>query len=243
MLKRVLDFLRMLAVAKLVKKDPWLRDVLLYGNTLFNDPAEANSASVEYLQTAATKEQRDGIAKELAERVNQIADSEDRVLACRQWIRDLVYPYSKLRTVFWPPETSGQFDHPCVIGLNDKFEEVIKSEFYDEYRRAGSLKETEAYLRWQYIQFDFHLKVANFARIMLGDKIEDGQDWFRPFVAARCASSEHDIRKHMGLETPCSGTDTFLEFNGLEVNLLKGYKNPIEGVDFAQAKPDEASSA
>lgn len=239
----------MLAVAKWIQRDPWRRDVVIFVNTLFNDPAETNSdISVHYLQTAATKVQRDGVAKELAEKVNQIADSEDRVLACRHWIRDIVYTYGKLQTVFMPPEGSGQdrahdSHHPCVIGLNDKFEEVIKSEFYDEYRRAGSLKETEAYLLWQYIQFDLHLKVANFARIMLGDKIEDGQDWFRPYVLASCACSEHRIRKHMGLETPCSSTDTFLEYSAITVNLLKGYKNPLEGVDFAQTKPDETALA
>jgi hypothetical protein len=162
------------------------------------------------------------------------------VLACRQWIDRLATEYGRYRAVFLAPteatqEQAGEMYHPCVSGLIDHLDAIIESEFYDDYRRVGSLDAAREMLRYRSIRLNFDLAVANVARCKLGDVDRNHPDWFRPYINAYAAFWEASSRHKLGLPPLGSTLAIMSEQVTLRENLLKGYKFPLDGVERAEA--------
>jgi len=125
--------------SKKLEKDEWLKTVLMMVWDATNDlkKIDGNKLCDEpFLPTLLDSSEK--IKKEFSEdlirNLNFIANSEDRVLACRNWIVGLVDEYSPIVTFLI---TKHDFDHPCLQESLCEFSDlIIKNSFHELYLQA-----------------------------------------------------------------------------------------------------------
>jgi hypothetical protein len=226
----------MFRAARMIRRDPWLRPMMVHVAELMNDPTKRHDHLVaEFLQTTATSSQRASISLALTQELLAVGQASDRIVACRAWIERLASEYCSLRAMFLNrdetlKENAGPLYHPSVSGLAEHLDAIIGREFYEEYRRAGTLEEARDQLRARNLRLNFDLNVANIGRCLLGDYDSDRPDWFRPFVNATTAFWEDHYRRGLGLPPIGDSVAIMTEHMTLKHNLLAGYKFPLDGV-------------
>ena len=239
MLAKVLRFLTGADTPlKRAAKDPWLYTMMLAVAEKFNDPKKGEDDQF----VRAIQQWSDSSRKALAERVSKpmmrIADSENRILACREWVRDVVHEYAPLRVIFtgnanYDEEVTSGLRHSCNFGLHEHIDEVVKVCWADELAKSGSLQETKDFLQLLSLRCHFELDLANLGRVALNDQVEGKGNWFRFYFGSTVAFAELELREQLGWTNKCDTNAVWLEQQTIEQNLLKGYPDPLEDVPFA----------
>ena len=93
--------------------------------------------------------------------------------------------------------------------------------------------EAREFIRVYSLSKHLELRIADFARRQLGDFLDGDRDWLIPLLNSMCALVESNYRDTLGLPKICDGLDILEEQATLQRNVLKGYKDPLQGVTFA----------
>ncbi len=239
--KRMREWLFLRQVAAEIRKDPWLHAVVEFGNGVFNDPSYLDDNPLSaYLQKDATPRLRQEWAVALCRQVLPVAASSDRVVSCREWIFRICEQYAPVRVLMLAAdestETAAQkMYHPCVSGLHEHLDDLLKkdSELNEIYRRESGIPEAREFIRVYSLSKHLELRIADFARRQLGDFLDGDRDWLIPLLNSMCALVESNYRHTLGLPEICDGLDILEEQAILQRNVLKAYKDPLQGVPFA----------
>ena len=81
--------------------------------------------------------------------------------------------YAQYRIAFLAPkeatsETAGEMYHPCVTGLYDHIDDLIRSEFQEKDHLSSDIEQAREELRTLSLRAHFDLDIANIARANLG---------------------------------------------------------------------------
>ena len=220
-----------------VSSDRFFRESILYVNNLLNDHNVAENNEVARLLQNSDEEIRKDISNKLSNELMKIVRSENRIMACRIWIHEILLEYSWLRALTLDPsEVTGKdspYYHPCILGLYDKIEDIVKASVLPDFIPKGNTVEnTIKMLLNESRHHHIYLTVADFFRKSLGDFNYDPPDWFVPYCNSRVAWAEIMIRGKMGFPIPHEPIYIVIEAESFTNNLLEGKENPLDGVDF-----------
>jgi hypothetical protein len=211
-----------------LRKNPWLHSAFKAARRRFN-------ASPKIM--ALPKAMRLTIGQTVLAELLAIATAADRLLAFREWFDRLVIEYSYASVLFVSAseatlEAAGDWYHPGVGGLRERIDDIIATEWFDELRkRNGTIERTREALWAQTLLWGAYLDVAYDIRHTLGDlPLSKDRDWFPRFIGCMCAVWERRYREAVGMPALCDLHPLFSESTLLEANILKGYKDPLEGV-------------
>jgi hypothetical protein len=223
-----------------VKSQEWLRTTLLLVNRMMNSASyRRKHPFASILQTQASKEFRELVACEIAGPLIEIAMSENQTIACRHWLVALCKGYAPLRVMFTEPrytteQAAGVEYHPCISGLYESIEDLIRLRYPDEYAKVGNMELLKETLRTKGIQFNFYVMVATNARCALGDE-PAGRDWLSPLFNSMCALMEDAYRADLNLPRLGDSGEILTEQLTIQANVVGGLKDPLAGVRFARA--------
>ncbi len=227
-------------VRREIAKDPWLHSVVEYATQVLSEPSLSDNPLVTYLHKNASPVLREQYATRISAELLSIAASNDRIVACRQWLFRVCEEYACLHVLMLSrtettKEAAGEMYHPCVTGLYEALDDIIlkDEDLHDLYRREGGIAEARESIRLRSLRGNLELQVADYARRQLGDYVESKKDWFIPLFNSMCALAEGDFRQTLGMPSICDTLAILEEQTLLQRNLLAGYKDPLEGVPFA----------
>ena len=223
-----------------MRKDPWLYKV--YSRVIDLSDPQLQQGNPVLAPMFQSDEGREKLLLPIFEELLEIAGADDRLIAFRRWLHEIAVSFAQLHVLCADPDFYLNLlpEHPGVVGISDRIEEVIQAQtdgwLYDEYRRIGDVNATVDSLLADFALWYFHFQVVVLAQDALGDivKGEEGL-WTKYYLASNCAFIEESHRHLLGLPSLCEPGSVMLEHLTLQENVLKGYKNPLEGVTLARA--------
>lgn len=220
-----------------VNSDRFLCESILYVNNLLNDHNVSENNEVARCLQNSDEEIRKDISEKISNELMKIVKAKNRIMACRIWIHEIVLEYSWLRALMIDPsevtENDSQYYHPCILGLYDKIEDIVKANVLpDFFPKGNTVENTIEVLRNESRHHHIYLTVADFFRKSLGDFNYDPPDWFVPYCNSQIAWAEIMIREKMGFPVPHEPIYIVIEAESFRNNLLEGKENPLDGVDF-----------
>lgn len=193
------------ALRRQVENDDWTKQMVLQVHMSFiNDEHSKNTPTSQFLQ-----QQPDSLRNEMMrvvlDRINVVADSPDRKIACRRWVLEKAKAYAPIRSLFvstesYHEEVASGMRHPLNQGLWDYADSLIAQTLKPLLDEHGSVEGVKDFLRresmWLYAQLEF----ADMGRLLLDDReLIDGEDWARLLVKLLAAEAEVDYLEFLGV--------------------------------------------
>jgi len=193
-------------------------------------PSLKNSAFIPVLRQASNNYKTE-IMNDISNNLLHISKSDNRIIACREWIISLLDESAPIMAF---TIVNHKNDHPCLKeSLYDLSDKIIKESFYDTYRMIGDMQDCLDYFINEALKYQFLLELANFARIMLKDCKVGVGDWYLPYVLSAIAYHDAIYRDELGLSSKCNMPELLVEYYSIRENLEKGYKDPLQDIQFA----------
>ena len=156
------------------------------------------------------------LARNLYLVINEICNSFDPVMACREKLAAKMIEFASYQVLVIPPppenDPSGLRSQPGITGgLKEHLGRIAEANSHLRSEIYGKTKLRTLDIIWDLVQQSYwqthwFLETFNSARIELGDYSKD-RDWYMPFKHAACANYEHIYRREAGLP-PAFDEDT-----------------------------------
>ena len=156
------------------------------------------------------------LARNLYLVINEICNSFDPVMACREKLAAKMIEFASYQVLVIPPppenDPSGLRSQPGITGgLKEHLGRIAEANSHLRSEIYGKTKLRTLDIIWDLVQQSYwqthwFLETFNTARIELGDYSKD-RDWYMPFKHAACANYEHIYRREAGLP-PAFDEDT-----------------------------------
>ena len=156
------------------------------------------------------------LARNLYLVINEICNSFDPVMACREKLAAKMIEFASYQVLVIPPppenDPSGLRSQPGISGgLKEHLGRIAEANSHLRSEIYGKTKLPTLDIIWDLVQQSYwqtywFLETFNSARIELGDYSKD-RDWYMPFKHAVCANYEHIYRREAGLP-PAFDEDT-----------------------------------
>lgn len=231
-IQQLLDVLApTMALKRRTRKDAWVRNMVIAMQWKLFDPEEAKKDDSARMIQSFDSSVRDQMAEYFLGKITCVADSKNRLLACRKWLVDEARTYAPLKAVFtaqssYDLEIIARLRHPCNIGLWECIGEVVEKTFVKELRQYGSIDAVVNKLREESVWRNIRTNFANLGRIAL----DDDEPWFPTYMNYLVAEAEIEIRASLGWEMPCSLNTLKAEISTFEKHILEGKPNPFESI-------------
>lgn len=193
------------ALRRQVERDDWTKQMMLQVHMSFiNDEHSKHTPTSDFLQ-----QQPESLRQEMMQvvlnKINAVADSADRRLACRRWLLEEAKAYAPVRSIFvstesYHEEVENGVRHPLNQGLWEYSDSIVTQSLKPLLDEYGSVEEVKNFLRreslWLHARFEF----ANYGRLLLNDMEHiDGEDWVKLLMKLLVAGAEADYLDAIGI--------------------------------------------
>ena len=225
------------ALKRRVAKDEWVRNMVICMRWKLFDSEKAKEDELSRMvQQAFDHAVREEMAEYLLRNVMRVADSRNRLFACRKWIVEEARAYAPVKVLFttqsgYDLEVATGLRHPCNKGLWESKTTVIETIFKRELREHGSVDAVVDKLRKESLWRNTRANFANLGRVALADDVPVGKkDWFSTYINYLLAGAELEICASLGWAASCAPGPLKKEIENIEQRLLEGNPDPLEFV-------------
>jgi hypothetical protein len=191
------------------------------------------------LRDYLTEEARADLGRQLFLDINEICNSTNPVLACRDKLATTMLRFARYQVLVIPPppeeDPSGLRGQPGISGqLKERLLQIVQKndELRSEMYKITDSRSYEA--MWEGLQRSYwtsywFLATYNAARIELRD-VEKDKDWYRSFMHAACANQEHLYRWELEMppaldaDVARAASTAYSVFTDI---VLSGEQNPV----------------
>lgn len=235
-IQQVLDVVApTMALKRRAAKDDWVRTmVFCMHQKLFDSERAKEDESSRMVQQAFDRAVRDEMAEYLLRNITRVADSRNRLLACRKWIIEEARAYAPVKVLFttqssYDLEVATGLRHPCNKGLWESRERVIETIFKTDLCEHGSVDAVVDKLRKESLWGNTRANFANLGRVALADDAPSGKkDWFATYINYLLADAELEISTSLGWAASCAPGPLKKEIENIEQRILEGKSDPLE---------------
>jgi hypothetical protein len=137
-------FFPAMALKRRMHQDSWVRNMVIAVQLKLFDAATAKEDDSARLIQAFDNAVRDQMIEYFLKKIVCIADSGNRVVACRRWLVNEARSYAPLKAVFTPQssydlELIARLRHPFNVGLWECIGKVVERTFAKDLRKQGSI--------------------------------------------------------------------------------------------------------
>ena len=196
------------ALSRQVKNDDWTKQMLLQVHMSFIDDEHSKNTTTSNFLQQQPESLRNEMMRIVLNKINAVADSPDRKLACRRWVLDEAKAYAPIRSLLvsselYQEEVSDGVRHPLNQGLWESVDSIISQSLKPLLEEHGSIEGAKNHLRRESMWLHARLEFANLGRLLLDDKeLVDGEDWVPFLVKLLVAESEVDYLEFLDGHQP-----------------------------------------
>lgn len=216
------------ALRRQVERDDWTKQMMLQVHMSFiNDEKSKNTPTSNFLHQQP-ESLRQEMMRVVLHKINAVADSADRRLACRRWLMEEAKAYAPVRSMFvstesYHEEVESGVRHHLNQGLWDYSDSIVTQVLKPLLDQYGSVEEVKNFFRRESMWLHARLEIANSGRLLLNDTEQiDGEDWVKRLLKLLVAGAEADYLDALGIPQ-LSGID------GLRADIARVERSIVQG--------------